>query len=99
MRKVSNIFGSSFSLMYGFASFTVAPERACVCAFGSRNSVIGKWSPFADDLKSWNDVTFLFVVSAICLDGTFHKYVFNEDGSCNREAYDVFLDVCGGPEF
>ncbi|CAH0558946.1 unnamed protein product [Brassicogethes aeneus] len=32
-------------------------------------------------------------VIAICLDGTFHKYVFNDDGNCNREAYDEFLYV------
>lgn len=33
-------------------------------------------------------------VIAVCMDGTFHKYVFTPDGSCNREAFDVFLDVC-----
>lgn len=32
-------------------------------------------------------------VIAICVDGTFHKYVFTKDGNCNREAYDVYLDV------
>lgn len=31
--------------------------------------------------------------SAICVDGTFHKYVFTKDGNCNREAYDVYLDI------
>lgn len=34
------------------------------------------------------------VISAVCLDGTFHKYVFTADGICNREAYDIYLDVC-----
>ncbi|XP_043204205.1 WD repeat domain phosphoinositide-interacting protein 4-like [Amphibalanus amphitrite] len=38
-------------------------------------------------------------VYAVCLDGTFHKYVFTADGSCNREAYDVYLDVCGKNDF
>lgn len=38
-------------------------------------------------------------VPAICLDGTFHKYVFNDDGNCNREAFDVYLDVCDDHEF
>lgn len=33
-------------------------------------------------------------VIAICLDGTFHKYVFNNDGNCNREAFDQYLDIC-----
>ncbi|ELT94793.1 hypothetical protein CAPTEDRAFT_208377 [Capitella teleta] len=32
-------------------------------------------------------------VIAICVDGTFHKYVFTPDGNCNREAFDVFLDI------
>lgn len=31
-------------------------------------------------------------VIAICVDGTFHKYVFNSDGICNRNAFDIFLD-------
>ncbi|KAK3926405.1 WD repeat domain phosphoinositide-interacting protein 4 [Frankliniella fusca] len=38
-------------------------------------------------------------VIAICLDGTFHKYVFNDDGNCNRETFDVYLDVCDDHEF
>uniref|UniRef100_A0A6M2DMH5 Uncharacterized protein n=1 Tax=Xenopsylla cheopis TaxID=163159 RepID=A0A6M2DMH5_XENCH len=33
-------------------------------------------------------------VIAVCVDGTFHKYVFTEDGNCNRESYDVYLDLC-----
>ncbi|XP_048207935.1 WD repeat domain phosphoinositide-interacting protein 4-like [Perognathus longimembris pacificus] len=33
-------------------------------------------------------------VIAICVDGTFHKYVFTPDGKCNREAFDVYLDAC-----
>lgn len=33
-------------------------------------------------------------VYAICVDGSFHKYVFTKDGNCNREAYDIFLDAC-----
>ncbi|XP_064603354.1 WD repeat domain phosphoinositide-interacting protein 4-like [Liolophura sinensis] len=32
-------------------------------------------------------------VIAICVDGTFHKYVFTTDGNCNREAFDVYWDV------
>ncbi|CAH2011073.1 unnamed protein product [Acanthoscelides obtectus] len=38
-------------------------------------------------------------VIAICLDGTFHKYVFTSDGICNREAYDVYLDVCDDEDY
>ena len=32
-------------------------------------------------------------VYTICVDGTFHKYIFNQDGTCLRDGYDVFLDV------
>ncbi|XP_044727357.1 WD repeat domain phosphoinositide-interacting protein 4-like [Chrysoperla carnea] len=38
-------------------------------------------------------------VVAVCLDGTFHKYIFNIEGNCNRQAFDVFLDLCDDEEF
>ncbi|KAF1560688.1 UNVERIFIED_CONTAM: WD repeat domain phosphoinositide-interacting protein 4, partial [Eudyptes pachyrhynchus] len=38
-------------------------------------------------------------VVAVCVDGTFHKYVFSPDGNCNREAFDVFLDICDDDDF
>jgi len=38
-------------------------------------------------------------IVAVCLDGTFHKYVFNSDGKCNREAYDVYLDIYEEDDF
>uniref|UniRef100_A0A3B4BUL7 Uncharacterized protein n=1 Tax=Pygocentrus nattereri TaxID=42514 RepID=A0A3B4BUL7_PYGNA len=38
-------------------------------------------------------------VIAICVDGTFHKYVFTPDGNCNREAFDVYLDICDDDDF
>uniref|UniRef100_A0A2I2YYS7 WD repeat domain phosphoinositide-interacting protein 4 n=1 Tax=Gorilla gorilla gorilla TaxID=9595 RepID=A0A2I2YYS7_GORGO len=38
-------------------------------------------------------------VIAICVDGTFHKYVFTPDGSCNREAFDVYFDICDDDDF
>ncbi|XP_006032074.1 WD repeat domain phosphoinositide-interacting protein 4 isoform X1 [Alligator sinensis] len=38
-------------------------------------------------------------VIAICIDGTFHKFVFTPDGSCNREAFDVYLDLCDDDDF
>lgn len=68
--------GNYVESQWALANFTVPPECACICAFGSKNSVI-----------------------AICLDGTFHKYVFNADGNCNRESFDVFLDVCDDDDF
>uniref|UniRef100_A0A8V5GNT5 WD repeat domain phosphoinositide-interacting protein 4 n=1 Tax=Melopsittacus undulatus TaxID=13146 RepID=A0A8V5GNT5_MELUD len=38
-------------------------------------------------------------VVAVCADGTFHKHVFSPDGNCNREAFDVFLDICDDDDF
>ena len=38
-------------------------------------------------------------VVAVCLDGTFHKYVFTSEGVCNREAYDVYLEVGDEADF
>jgi len=33
------------------------------------------------------------------MDGTYHKYVFTPTGNCNRESFDVFLDVCEDDDF
>lgn len=38
-------------------------------------------------------------VIAICYDGSFHKYVFTKDGNCNRESYDLFVDVGNEVDF
>lgn len=38
-------------------------------------------------------------VYAICVDGSFHKFSFNQDGNSNREAYDVYLDLCDNCDF
>ncbi|OWF36241.1 WD repeat domain phosphoinositide-interacting protein 4-like [Mizuhopecten yessoensis] len=68
--KQMGFLGTYVESQWGLASFTVAAECACTCAFGPGHSVI-----------------------AVCVDGTFHKYVFTTDGNCNREAYDVYLDI------
>ncbi|XP_043249160.1 WD repeat domain phosphoinositide-interacting protein 4-like [Colletes gigas] len=73
--KIS-FLGNYIESQWAMATFTVPPECACMCAFGTRSSVI-----------------------AVCMDGTFHKYVFTSDGNCNREAFDVFLDVCDHDDF
>ncbi|XP_022083569.1 WD repeat domain phosphoinositide-interacting protein 4-like isoform X3 [Acanthaster planci] len=38
-------------------------------------------------------------VIAVCVDGTFHKYVFTPDGNCNRESYDEYLEIGDDDEF
>ena len=42
---------------------------------------------------------FFFFLAAVCVDGTYHKYVFTPDGNCNRERYDVFLELGDDNEF
>jgi len=38
-------------------------------------------------------------VVAACVDGTFHKYSFNSEGSCVRDAFDIFADLSEEEEF
>ena len=38
------------------------------------------------------------VVTA-CFDGTFHKHIFNSEGQCTRDEYDLYLDGLDGCEF
>jgi len=38
-------------------------------------------------------------IIAIYLDGTYHKFVFSKDGTCNREAFEWFLGVTDDQEF
>jgi len=39
------------------------------------------------------------VCAAVCVDGTFHKYMFTPEGSCNRESFDVYIDLDNDAEF
>ncbi|XP_063909752.1 WD repeat domain phosphoinositide-interacting protein 4-like isoform X1 [Zophobas morio] len=83
----TNIFGKYANSQWALANFTVPQECACICAFTENNSVIvGKTQKEISAKRN-------FFVIAACLDGTFHKYVFNQDGNCNRDGFDVFLDV------
>lgn len=47
----------------------------------------------------WKCLWYRSTSTAICVDGTFHKYVFTPDGNCNREAFDVYLDICDDDDF
>jgi len=40
--KMGGILGNYVESQWALANFTVPPECACICAFGSRNTVIGK---------------------------------------------------------
>ena len=64
---------------WGMSSFSLRSECPCICAFAPPSSTPGTAVRNA--------------VIALCFDGTFHKYVFTADGNCNREAYNVFLDI------
>jgi hypothetical protein len=39
---MGGILGNYVESQWALANFTVPPECACICAFGSRNAVIGK---------------------------------------------------------
>ncbi|CAH1786710.1 unnamed protein product [Owenia fusiformis] len=78
--KKMGFLGQYVESQWGLASFTVAAECACICAFG----------PVTPAGSS---------VIAICVDGTFHKYVFTPDGNCNREAFDVYLELGDDMDF
>lgn len=92
--------GNYVESQWALATFTVPPECACVCAFGTRSSVIGiQYITLHVNLVAKSNIYILYNFTAICMDGTFHKYVFTADGNCNREAFDVFLDVCDHDDF
>ncbi len=100
--KVGPVIGQYVDSQWSLANFTVPAECACICAFGKNtsknvNSVIGMWAFRTFEWTIIGCVSFSSLVSlfkAICVDGTFHKYVFTPDGNCNREAFDVYLDIC-----
>lgn len=35
----------------------------------------------------------LCVVVAVCVDGRYYKHSFSDSGHCNREEFDVFMDI------
>jgi len=39
------------------------------------------------------------VYVAVCVDGTFHKYMFTPEGSCNRESFNVYIDLDNDADF
>lgn len=53
----------------------------------------------AQPLKTPPQINLASPPPAVCVDGTFHKFVFSPDGNCNREAFDVFLDICDDDDF
>jgi len=97
--------GNYVESQWALATFTVPPECACVCAFGTRNSVIGKlYICYIQEsvFRSFKCIllsSHILFISAVCVDGTFHKFAFTAEGNCNRQAFDVFLDVCDDEEF
>ncbi len=36
---------------------------------------------------------YVYVCVAVCTDGSMMQYSFTAEGHCNREAYDIFLDL------
>lgn len=73
------LLGTYGGSQWGMSSFTLRSECPCICAFAPPSSTPG--------------TTVKNAVIAVCMDGTFHKYVFTSEGNCNREAYNNFLDI------
>lgn len=38
-------------------------------------------------------------VTAICLDGTYHKFAFSKDGTSRRKSFQIYLHNCEDDEF
>uniref|UniRef100_T1IZY0 WD repeat domain phosphoinositide-interacting protein 4 n=1 Tax=Strigamia maritima TaxID=126957 RepID=T1IZY0_STRMM len=68
--------GQYVESQWALATFTVAAECACICAFVSGNSV-----------------------AAICVNGSYQKYKFTPEGTCNRESFDAYLQLYNDIEF
>ena len=95
-----SFLGNYIESQWALANFTVPPECACICAFGSnKSSVVGMKDLTFYLVDQNNSQTILTIYVAICMDGTFHKYVFTPTGNCNRESFDVYLDVCEDEDF
>lgn len=79
-----------------FSFFSFEPVKTLVRLTKYFVKLLGYGNYTNNDLQS---LQFFFYDVAVCVDGTFHKYVFTPDGNCNREAYDVFLELGDDNEF
>lgn len=55
-----SFLGNYVESQWALANFTVPPECACVCAFGSRSSVIGKHS-YLDPILARRIMQFIYI--------------------------------------
>lgn len=86
-QHLTALAGVTGAAAYSLARFTLPAECACVATFGTSGSLgtSGPGSGSAGRRRS---------VYAVCVDGSYHKYVFSADGSsCEREVYDHYLDA------
>ena len=83
-QHLTALAGVTGAAAYSLARFTLPAECACVATFGTAGS-LGTSGPGSTCRRS---------VYAVCVDGSYHKYVFSADGSsCEREVYDHYLDA------
>lgn len=79
--------------MRGITGLTLLMDASCIQFLLGSGIGVGKFVVLLECFS------FLSNLTAICVDGTFHKYVFTPDGNCNREAFDVYLDICDDDDF
>lgn len=76
-----------------------------------QNRVARLWKPISETMNDFLNFCLTIEGGFTCtfldanhilitgFDGTYHKYVFNTIGSCERDEYDCFLDGIDGTEF
>lgn len=80
-----------FSSQWSFGKFSIPQGPRCICAFGAdSNSVVGK--SYSQSLVfQFNSYKIAF--AAICADGHYYKFQFNNKGECSRDVCTQFLEL------
>lgn len=79
-----------FSSQWSFVKFSIPQGPRCICAFGAdSNSVVGELHTDSSILL----LLILFLFPAICADGHYYKFLFNNKGECSRDVCTQFLEL------
>lgn len=88
----SNFLPKYFSSSWSFCKFQVPNGPQCVCAFGSENNcIIGN---NLNCILCLQIIYYVFlIITVICADGNYYKFVFNQKGECWRDICAQFLEI------